>query len=137
MLAISFVLFSVLKNSFGDSIIPLTTEELVQEGRNVPLSCKYDVTVYNVQWYRQYPKSRPEFLLYITPDGIIFNADPPHPRLKAAIDKGKKQADLNISSAEVTDSALYYCAMAPTVTGNPETLYKNLKYSSTQVSAVI
>ncbi|KAK6310621.1 hypothetical protein J4Q44_G00186760 [Coregonus suidteri] len=121
------VLFSAcLGNSFGDSINPATTKELVQEGRNVHLSCKHDGTVYNLQWYRQYPRSKPEFLLYITSEGYIFKATPPHPRLTVTIDKVDKRVDLKISSAEVTDSALYYCAMAPTVRGNPDTLYKNL-----------
>ena len=31
-----------------------------------------------------------------------------------------------ISSAAVTNSAVYYCALRPTVTGNTNTLYKNL-----------
>ncbi|CAB1326120.1 unnamed protein product [Coregonus sp. 'balchen'] len=119
-------IYSCLGNSFGDSINPATTKELVQEGRNVHLSCKHDGTVYNLQSYRQYPRSKPEFLLYITSEGYIFKATPPHPRLTVTIDKVDKRVDLKISSAEVTDSALYYCAMAPTVRGNPDTLYKNL-----------
>ncbi|XP_071218839.1 uncharacterized protein [Salvelinus alpinus] len=49
-----------------------TPEELVQEGRNVHLSCKYYGIVYNLQWFRQYPRSQPEFLLYITPKGSLL-----------------------------------------------------------------
>ncbi|CAB1326167.1 unnamed protein product, partial [Coregonus sp. 'balchen'] len=66
--------------------------------------------------YRQYPKSAPQLLVKeyvdITP-GFTLNHD-----------KKAKPVDLEISSAEVTDSARYYCALRPTVTGNPETLYK-------------
>ncbi|XP_029562036.1 uncharacterized protein LOC115157732 [Salmo trutta] len=114
------------RNSFGDSIRPVTTEELVQEGRNVHLSCKYDGTVYTLQWYSQYPRSKPEFLLYITPEGLIITATPPPPRLTVSLDKVDKRVNLKISSADVTDSALYFCAMKTTVTGNSDKLYKNI-----------
>ncbi|CAB1326150.1 unnamed protein product [Coregonus sp. 'balchen'] len=83
-------LSSFLGNRFGDSINRATTEELVQEGRNVHLSCKYDAIVYNLQWYRQYPRSKPKFILYITPEGTIFKTTPPHPRLTVSIDKMDK-----------------------------------------------
>ncbi len=46
-------------------------------------------------------------------------------RLTAAADKAAKNMTLTISSTEVKDSAVYYCALVPTVTGNTTTLYKN------------
>ncbi|KAK3566676.1 hypothetical protein QTP86_003041 [Hemibagrus guttatus] len=110
-------------DSMADSIEPLFTHKAVDEGDNVTLSCKYKKsgTLDYLYWYRQYPKSKPEFLLNIFQSGDpISNTDP---RMSAKA--GDKQVDLIISSAAVSDSALYYCALQPTVTGNPDALYKN------------
>ncbi|CAB1326170.1 unnamed protein product, partial [Coregonus sp. 'balchen'] len=132
-----FIIQKADRNHFWDSINPVTTKELVQEGRNVHLYCKHDGTVYNLQWYRQYPRSKPEFILYITPEGSIFKATPPHPHLTVSIDKVDKQgrnsdefkkrfdSRLNFTSSSVpltiqrlqlSDSAVYYCALKPAVT---------------------
>uniref|UniRef100_A0A674BDJ9 Ig-like domain-containing protein n=1 Tax=Salmo trutta TaxID=8032 RepID=A0A674BDJ9_SALTR len=126
----------VVYNMFKERIVIhsyLTTHiashsECVFEGEGVTLSCNYTGSYSSdtLQWYRQYPRSKPEFLLYITPEGSIFKATPPPPRLTVSIDKVDKRVDLKISSAEVTDSSLYYCAMKTTVTENSDTLYKNL-----------
>ncbi|KAK3505655.1 hypothetical protein QTP70_020822 [Hemibagrus guttatus] len=124
------VIFMCLWLSLGDSmaeqIEPLFTHKVVDEGDDLTLSCSYrdfSGTVNNLQWYKQYPKSKPEFLFFITPSG--FKTDPMPPRLSAEVDDKTKQVDLIISSAAVSDSALYYCALQPTVTGNPTALYKN------------
>ncbi|XP_075875894.1 uncharacterized protein LOC142884268 [Nelusetta ayraudi] len=73
----------------------------------------------NFFWYRQYPGEPPELLIsrYGTQNKIDT-------RLSATV-SGDKQVDLQVSSAAVTDSALYYCAVKPTVTANPQSLYKN------------
>ena len=78
----------------------------------------------NLHWYRQSPGSRPEYLLMIVPgsDAVTLG------RLKAEVDKDLNRVDLKISSAAVSDSVLYYCALEPTVTGNPDTLYRNWFY---------
>ncbi|KAI4894903.1 hypothetical protein NFI96_027609 [Prochilodus magdalenae] len=68
-------------------------------------------------WYRHYPGSRPEDLL------TIVSGSESRGRLKAEVYKDLNRVDLKISSVAVSDSVLYYCALRPTVTGNPDTLY--------------
>ena len=85
------------------------------EGSPVVLSCTYSSSAYNLQWYRQYPGSTPEFLLLSAPDtGHVVRAQPEDPRLDISINN--PQVDLKISSAKTTDSALYFCALQPTLT---------------------
>ncbi|KAL1280556.1 hypothetical protein QQF64_015156 [Cirrhinus molitorella] len=81
----------------------------------------YSGTVNNLFWYRQYPRSKPEFLLYILPQGFMSDERPP--RFSAEVNQSNKQVDLIISSVVETDSAIYYCALVPTVTGNLTMLF--------------
>ncbi|XP_056324684.1 T cell receptor alpha chain MC.7.G5-like [Danio aesculapii] len=75
-------------------------------------------------WYRQYPGSRLEYLLRVLESNTVLHAQPPFPRLNASVNKVEKQVNLTISSAAVTDSALYYCALQPTYSSSkPQFLY--------------
>ena len=76
-------------------------------------------------WYRQDSGKKPEFLLLISGFESSIKTSQLNNRISANLNVGKDRLDLIISSAEVTDSALYYCAVRPTVTGNTDTLYKN------------
>uniref|UniRef100_A0A3B3Q4G3 T-cell receptor alpha/delta variable 14.0 n=1 Tax=Paramormyrops kingsleyae TaxID=1676925 RepID=A0A3B3Q4G3_9TELE len=111
-------------HSTEDAITPFNETVHVTEGDNVTLSCNYSGSVTSLLWYRQYPRSAPEFLLL-----IYRTAETPQrrePRMSTMVQKEKNRVDLELSSTEVTDSAVYYCALRPTVTGNSLTLYKNL-----------
>ncbi|XP_053537270.1 uncharacterized protein LOC128632964 [Ictalurus punctatus] len=115
-----------LGDSMADSVQPLFTHKVVEEDDDVTLSCRYEITYPTgnyLHWYRQYPKSTPEFLLYISQGGALSSNIPT--RMTAKVNGDNKQLDLLISSAAVSDSALYYCALAPTVTGNSTALFKN------------
>ncbi|KAK3546263.1 hypothetical protein QTP70_025611, partial [Hemibagrus guttatus] len=110
-------------DSMADPVEPLFTHKVGGEGDDVTLSCSYkgfNGNIINVQWYRQYINSKPEYLLYVTPSSPIIQS-----KMSAKVHEDK-QVDLIISSAAVSDSALYYYALVPTVTGNPAALYKNL-----------
>uniref|UniRef100_A0A3B3D4P1 Immunoglobulin V-set domain-containing protein n=1 Tax=Oryzias melastigma TaxID=30732 RepID=A0A3B3D4P1_ORYME len=118
MFLLYFFLYKVIQP--GGEVIASTLE-----GAPVTLSYKYPklATSNFFFWYRQFPGKPAEFLVSHSSSGkiLIKNMD----GLKIQVEN--KQIDLEISSAAVTDSAVYYCAVQPTVTGNNKTLYKNLQ----------
>uniref|UniRef100_A0A672H6L6 Immunoglobulin V-set domain-containing protein n=1 Tax=Salarias fasciatus TaxID=181472 RepID=A0A672H6L6_SALFA len=71
-------------------------------------------------WYRQYPGKPPQFLISHLGSGALYKNPVPGLEIKVT----EKQIHLIISSAAVSDSAVYYCAVRPTVTGNTQPLYK-------------
>ena len=109
--------------SVEDSISPQKDVQRAFEDAGVVLSCRYKSSLVNsLLWYRQYPASAPQFLI-MEYSGYITN---PIPGLNITHIKQQKLVELQITSAAVSDSALYYCALRPTVTGNTDCLYKNL-----------
>ncbi|KAI5103927.1 hypothetical protein C0J45_5553, partial [Silurus meridionalis] len=111
-----------------DKIVPTDEDAIGKETETVTLKCSYEANSNNIYlyWYKQNPNSAPHFLLYKGAKSLRDKTNPMPPRLNAEVNKTNKQVDLIISSAAVSDSALYYCALVPTVTGNPAALYKNL-----------
>lgn len=108
------------------------------EEDNITVSCSYSTAI-SLQWYRQYPNLAPEYLFVIfhatgkvSQESKIVDLDP---RFSAKLNEAKTHVFLEISSANVTDSAMYYCAMVPTVTGNTTTLYKNKVHKTHQIPA--
>ncbi|KAJ4922416.1 hypothetical protein JOQ06_022912 [Pogonophryne albipinna] len=120
----SLLLVSILRGVSCEDLTALQREEFSPEGSSVTLSYRYykvaELDDYFV-WYRQYPGEPPEFIIYHLGNGNIMNNL--IPGLKINVESN--QINLSISSAAVTDSAVFYCAVRPTVTGNTNTLYKN------------
>ncbi|XP_035277645.1 uncharacterized protein LOC118229626 [Anguilla anguilla] len=107
------LLFStIVDNSFQDEITPAAKEVHVLEGSSVTLSCTYTAAANYLYWYRQYARSKPEFLIRVA--GTLSKKDEKG-RFNVTNDKDNKHVHLEFT-AEVTDSALYYCALQPTVT---------------------
>ncbi|TRZ04267.1 hypothetical protein DNTS_029951 [Danionella cerebrum] len=122
MMLFSCVILQIfIGHSFADSIEPLLLDANITKGDNVTLSCEYSLTsgtsVY-LQWYRQYPRTKPEFLIFVTE---YSNSSEPDLRLFSNASKHLKRVDLLLSSAAVSDSAVYYCALQPTVTQTQQT----------------
>uniref|UniRef100_A0AAY5F3V9 Ig-like domain-containing protein n=1 Tax=Electrophorus electricus TaxID=8005 RepID=A0AAY5F3V9_ELEEL len=65
-------------------------EEILNIHSDASLSCTYDGSLHSLHWYLLKPGSRPEFLQLIDEETKVF---------------------LLISSATVSVSALYYCAL--------------------------
>uniref|UniRef100_A0AAY4ACW2 Ig-like domain-containing protein n=1 Tax=Denticeps clupeoides TaxID=299321 RepID=A0AAY4ACW2_9TELE len=119
----------------GNTIKPVRTDVNTDEGSTVTLNCTYSSAV-TLYWYRQYPRSTPQYLvqaLHSTGKSKTSDLDS---RMTIRVKKEKNEVYLDITPAAVSDSALYYCAMQPTATGNTGTMYKNL-HSKTQQARYI
>ncbi|CAB1326131.1 unnamed protein product [Coregonus sp. 'balchen'] len=92
-----------------DDITPTSPEEYYLEGSRFKISCYYIVKSDFLLWHRQYSGSAYQFLLYttVTSKPAVIRAKPEEPRLSVNLNEERTCVDLDISSAEVTDSALY------------------------------
>ncbi|XP_028283419.1 uncharacterized protein LOC114449790 [Parambassis ranga] len=119
---LSLLLLSVLRGVSCQQLTAAKYEESGVEGSTLTLTYSYSNTITasdDFFWYRQYPGKPPEFLLYISGLNQSRAADSlkSDTRFSTKL-SGEKHLDLQMSSAAVTDSAVYYCAVRPTVTGN-------------------
>uniref|UniRef100_A0A669DJR9 Ig-like domain-containing protein n=2 Tax=Oreochromis TaxID=8139 RepID=A0A669DJR9_ORENI len=105
-------------------LTPTNKEVFSVEGSTVTLSYKYSKEATGSDyfyWYRQYPGKPQEFLISHLGTGVKISD--PVPGITFYVSGDKTLMTLQISSAAVTDSAVYYCAVRPTVTGNTKTLF--------------
>uniref|UniRef100_A0A452HL13 Ig-like domain-containing protein n=1 Tax=Gopherus agassizii TaxID=38772 RepID=A0A452HL13_9SAUR len=93
------------------------------EGQDSSLTCSYSGMERNVQWYRQAPGKSPTIL------GILYKDKRPMwgLNLRAELHTTEKHSYLNITKAQLQDTATYLCAVeAQCHTGHPS-LCKNCK----------
>uniref|UniRef100_A0A8C2FB25 Ig-like domain-containing protein n=1 Tax=Cyprinus carpio TaxID=7962 RepID=A0A8C2FB25_CYPCA len=93
------------------------------EGRSVTLQCKYKTTSPQPElfWYIQKENHFPKYMLKRNKYGGEDNDAQFQERFDSNV--SSDSVPLTIKNLHVSDSAVYYCVLQPTVTGNTRTLH--------------
>uniref|UniRef100_A0A667WM47 Ig-like domain-containing protein n=1 Tax=Myripristis murdjan TaxID=586833 RepID=A0A667WM47_9TELE len=104
-----------------DNVLQPKADVTATEGEAVTLGCEYNTssTTPYLYWYKQDVSDRPRFILSRSKFSLEKTED-------GVKDRFKSRLNSTLRSLQPSDSALYYCAVKPTVTGNTQSLYKNL-----------
>ncbi|KAI5611025.1 hypothetical protein C0J50_11947, partial [Silurus asotus] len=99
--------------SFADKIGPTDKDAniLRKETETVTLKCSYETSSENIYlyWYKQYPNSAPQFLLYKGARSYSDASTPTDTRLESKTTRDS--TELTIRGLKISDSALYHCAL--------------------------
>lgn len=79
---------------------------VVSEGETVQFKCFYNGTEYSVQWYQKFSDRRIQHILLLRTNGNISQG-----RFTMFLDVKEKFTSLSLSTAQMEDSAVYYCAV--------------------------
>uniref|UniRef100_A0A8C4GJX5 Ig-like domain-containing protein n=1 Tax=Dicentrarchus labrax TaxID=13489 RepID=A0A8C4GJX5_DICLA len=121
-------LFLPLGVTQRDNVLQPKGDVTATEGEEVTLDCQYNSssTSNYLFWYKQDGNNSPKFILSRIQRDEGTTADEFKERFSSTLDSTSRSVPLKIQKLQLSDSAVYYCALRPTVTGNTKTLYKNL-----------
>ncbi|CAL1580875.1 unnamed protein product [Knipowitschia caucasica] len=104
-----------------------TVKQAAGEDR-VRLTCNFTTNIYSndyLYWYRQKDGDSPKYMMAIS-RGVGSFQSKEFDKSKFGAELVGNSLSLKMEAVDVTDSAVYYCALQPTLTGNTNTLNKNL-----------
>ncbi|KAI7789964.1 T-cell receptor alpha variable region TCRa-V54 [Triplophysa rosa] len=110
-----------------DSVEQTTREMTANEGHKVTLQCNFstsDTSPY-LFWYKQLPNTSPTFILSEFTFGKGTTEPEYQKRFSATLNSTTQTVSLIIGDVDVSDSAVYYCALRPTVTKHTQHSHKN------------
>ncbi|CAM4552698.1 unnamed protein product [Lepidochelys kempii] len=116
-LSFSFMILIMFcsKTTHADSVTQPESTVTIHEGKSVLLYCTYDYSGSPVlYWYEQYPHEAPRLLL------TQYEASDEEEKRRrrgfsAKLEKDSKSFHLEKKSSEMSDSAVYHCALRDTV----------------------
>uniref|UniRef100_A0A3B3CIZ2 Ig-like domain-containing protein n=1 Tax=Oryzias melastigma TaxID=30732 RepID=A0A3B3CIZ2_ORYME len=103
-----------------DKVIQPGGEVIAAEGDSVTLNCTFETsstTTPYLFWYKHEVNSYPKYMLKRDTYGTKDNS-PEFKKDRFNAEVKDKSVPLKIQKLHVSDSAVYYCALRPTVTGN-------------------
>uniref|UniRef100_A0A8D0L4U7 Ig-like domain-containing protein n=1 Tax=Sphenodon punctatus TaxID=8508 RepID=A0A8D0L4U7_SPHPU len=114
-LVLAIVIISTMEGAnAAESVTQPDSRVTISQGETVFLNCTYETTRSPVLfWYKQYPNKAPQLLL------TQYDASNEEKERRrgfwAVLDKQARSFHLRKNSSEISDSAVYHCALSDTV----------------------
>uniref|UniRef100_A0A672Y696 Ig-like domain-containing protein n=1 Tax=Sphaeramia orbicularis TaxID=375764 RepID=A0A672Y696_9TELE len=117
-----------LKCKGEDKVTQPTGDVTAVQGLTLTLQCTFETSSNNptLFWYKQEVNDYPRYMLQKNTFGSKTVKAPEFQDDRFDAEINQTSFPLKIQKLHVSDSAVYYCALQPTVTGNSKTLNKNL-----------
>uniref|UniRef100_A0A8C9ZQ10 Ig-like domain-containing protein n=1 Tax=Sander lucioperca TaxID=283035 RepID=A0A8C9ZQ10_SANLU len=120
--------FSSSAEAQKDNVLQPKGDVTATEGETVTLGCQYNSSSTNINlfWYKQDGNNSPKFILMRIQGDGGNTADEFRERFSSTHNSKLRSVPLKIQKLQLSDSAVYYCALRPTVTGNTKTLMQTV-----------
>uniref|UniRef100_A0A3P9DU81 Ig-like domain-containing protein n=1 Tax=Maylandia zebra TaxID=106582 RepID=A0A3P9DU81_9CICH len=98
-----------------DKVIQEQGDVIAAEGDTVTLGCQYESSVTNnyLFWYKQDGNNSPKFILSRVSGDDGNTVDEFKERFSSTLDSSIRSVPLKIQKLQLSDSAVYYCALQP------------------------